>query len=139
VLENGVIYGLSNGLLNEFAKVNHGKRRLEKILQQVISKNLNCQDLSEEVLIQECIELLKDSTTFDETDIPARAFDPELEKLLFPICLDYLHLPHTGPYSTRTHTILLVDNDRHATFIEINRYNDQLEPCESIQRFNLDL
>jgi uncharacterized protein with NRDE domain len=90
-------------------------------------------------LIHECIDLLKDTTTFDESHIPPRAFDPEFEKLLFPICLDYLHFPHTGPYSTRSHTVLLVDDDRHATFIEINRYDDQLQLNESIQRFSLDL
>jgi uncharacterized protein with NRDE domain len=35
ILEKGVIYGLSNGLLDEFAKVNHGKMRLQEILGQV--------------------------------------------------------------------------------------------------------
>ncbi len=48
-------------------------------------------------------------------------FDYDLERRLAPICIDRERLP-LGNYGTKTHTIILVDNQDRVEFIEVDRY-----------------
>jgi uncharacterized protein with NRDE domain len=95
------IYGLSNHLLDTpWPKIERGKRFFAKVLAET--------ELSTEDLFQ----LLQDRTAAKDESLPNTGVGQEWERLLSPIFI-------AGPaYGTRSSTIILLDGNGRATFME---------------------
>ena len=68
-------------------------------------------------------------------------YDYDLEKQLSPICIDKERCQLLD-YATRTHTIVLVDQQNQVTFIEEDRYierDDLFVLEEDRKRFDFEL
>jgi uncharacterized protein with NRDE domain len=97
------IHGLSNHLLNTpWPKVERGKQSLARLLE--------AGSFSEEDLFA----ILADSTKAPDEQLPDTGVGLELERLLSSIFIT------SERYGTRSSTILLVDQDFQATFVERN-------------------
>jgi uncharacterized protein with NRDE domain len=95
------IYGLSNHLLDTpWPKIERGKKAFGKVLAET--------DLSTEDLFQ----LLQDRTVAKDESLPDTGVGLEWERLLSPI---FITSPH---YGTRSSTIILLDGNGRATFME---------------------
>lgn len=95
------LYGLSNAVLDTpWPKVERGKERLETLLQ------------SEEVDVEALMNLLYDQHKAPDAALPDTGIGNEWERLLSSIFIE------SENYGTRASTILLIDQDDHATFIE---------------------
>ncbi|KND04635.1 uncharacterized protein SPPG_00352 [Spizellomyces punctatus DAOM BR117] len=116
LLKKGVIYGMSNGVLMEkrsdWPKVERGKELLEHLLSNPPDDH--------ETLINSLLDVLRDKTTYPDSDLPSNMFNYDLERSLCPICIDRHRAK--GGYGTRTHTVLLVDNENRGRFVEVDRY-----------------
>lgn len=99
-LEPG-IYGLSNDLLDTpWPKVVRGKEALERLLAE------------EDVSPEDLFDLLADRTQGPDEELPDTGVGLEWERRLSSIFIE------SERYGTRSSTILLVDQDLQATFIE---------------------
>ena len=99
-IEPGV-HGLSNHLLNTpWPKVVRGKEALARALEQ------------EKVSREELFAILADSTKAPDEQLPDTGVGLELERLLSSIFIS------SERYGTRSSTILLVDRQHQATFVE---------------------
>lgn len=97
------IHGLSNALLNTpWPKVMRGKEALGRLL---AAGDFSTEDL---------FAILSDRTKARDEELPDTGVGLELERLLSSIFIQ------SERYGTRSSTLLLVDSDRQATFIERN-------------------
>ena len=96
------IYGLSNHLLNtRWPKVERGKKALEALL-------LNEERPSSEAIF----DILKDKSRADDELLPDTGVGLEWERILSAIFI-------IGPgYGTRSSTVLMIDREDNATFVE---------------------
>ncbi len=96
------IHGLSNHLLDtDWPKVRHGKNTLAEILAP-----------GKEPDVEEIFTLLADRSLPDDSLLPDTGVGLETERLLAPLFI-------TGPtYGTRSSSILLINHDAEATFVE---------------------
>jgi len=115
-LEKG-IYGLSNHLLDTpWPKVVRGKEALARLLE------------ADDFTAEELFAILADPTRAPDRELPDTGVGLEIERLLSSIFIaDEL-------YGTRSSTVLLVDRDRQATFIE--RSFDGGARRDTIQHFD---
>ena len=96
------IYGLSNHYLDTpWPKVKRGKQMLESI----ISSQVN---FSSDAIL----ELLSDSKSAPDSELPDTGIGPEWEKRLSPVFIK------TPIYGTRSSTVLIIDQKNQVTFIE---------------------
>ncbi|KAJ3183857.1 hypothetical protein HDU87_005973 [Geranomyces variabilis] len=118
-LTPGVVYGLSNGVLvdgaSDWPKVERGKR----LLQEVLAEEENTANTH--ALITQLLTLLADKTTYPDDALPTNMYSHALEQALCPICVDRERTPN-AQYGTRLHTVMLVDNENHGWFVEVDRY-----------------
>jgi uncharacterized protein with NRDE domain len=105
------LYGLSNSLLNTpWSKVERGKQRLGAILSQTGGP-----------LPEDLFSILKDQTRPEDRQLPDTGIGLEWERILSSMFI-------TSPvYGTRSSSLLLVDRQRRATFME-RTYNGGHEP-----------
>jgi len=96
------IHGLSNHLLDTpWPKVSQGKKALAKILAH-----------GKDPAVEEIFALLADRSIPDDSYLPDTGVGLETERLLAPLFI-------SGPtYGTRSSSILLIDQDAEATFLE---------------------
>lgn len=95
------IYGLSNHLLDTpWPKVKRAKSEMESIIQE---ETINEEDL---------FKLLENDTRAPDHELPETGIPKEWEQAVSPIFIK------TDTYGTRCSTVLLVDKNMHATFIE---------------------
>lgn len=100
ILEPG-IHGLSNRLLDTpWPKVVRGKKALEQAL------------LAADPDLEELFAILSDRTHPPDEELPDTGVGLELERLLSPIFIE------SERYGTRSCTVLLVDKDGEARFVE---------------------
>ncbi|KAJ3013124.1 UNVERIFIED_CONTAM: hypothetical protein HDU68_000866 [Siphonaria sp. JEL0065] len=139
-LEDGVVYGLSNGrdlvTGREWWKVKTGVASMEKVLKQWKEPDMEAvQELEEmleesnpeekpeavpvskdqmNALVESLLDILRDNS---HPSTPPATPQTPLETMLMPICIDQ----HNG-YGTRTHTVLVVDEEWNAQMTEVDRY-----------------
>lgn len=118
------IYGLSNASLDTpWPKVRRGKEMFEHIIQQ---KAENAEDLHEELL-----NLLSDSQTAADEELPDTGVPPEMEKKLSAMCI------RMEEYGTRSSAVVTIDKKGNVRFTE-KRFglgDDE----EGISRFQFDM
>uniref|UniRef100_A0A0K0EJV7 Transport and Golgi organization protein 2 n=1 Tax=Strongyloides stercoralis TaxID=6248 RepID=A0A0K0EJV7_STRER len=108
-------------------------------LDESYEKVENSFNVSENDIIEECLKILKD----DEKCIP----DPVMERLsehkpITPFCSIFIPAEASIRYGTRTHTIVIVDNNDKVTFFEttaenINSNLDTMKWIENKYTFQL--
>ena len=111
-LASNTVYGMSNGNFldsKNWPKVDLGKSLFLKAIQE--SK-------TQHELYTQLLDLLQNKTVFPDDQLPS-IFDVELERKLSSICIDS---DTESNYGTRTHTIIIVDNDHQVLFSEVDRY-----------------
>jgi uncharacterized protein with NRDE domain len=107
------VHGLSNHLLNTpWPKVVRGKEALARLLEQ--------EELSREALFA----ILADRSKAPDEQLPDTGVGLELERLLSSIFIT------SERYGTRSSTILLVDRQRQAIFVERSFEGDQARDTE---------
>ncbi|CEF65814.1 Transport and Golgi organization protein 2 homolog [Strongyloides ratti] len=132
------IYGIGNSGLDEsYKKVSKGKELFSKFINDKIKKDSF--NLSEDDIINECLQILKDN----QKCLP----DPIMEKLLeyqpiTPFSSLFIAPEPSIRYGTRTHTVIIVDNNDRVTFFEttagnINSNLDDIKWIESKYTFQL--
>ena len=95
-------HGLCNHFLNTpWPKVTKGKCMLKE---SIVGKD--------EIDINELFVLLSDTEEADDADLPNTGVSIELERKLSPLFIK------TPDYGTRSATVLIVDKNNHATFVE---------------------
>ncbi|KAJ3022074.1 hypothetical protein HKX48_007114 [Thoreauomyces humboldtii] len=121
-LRDGVVYGMSNGVLMEvesdWPKVERGKKLLQDALNKIGDQSSN---RDEEAFLDKLLEILGDKTVYSAESLPRNMYSAELEMALCPICIDRERTPG-AVYGTRLHTIMMVDHDGRGRFVEVNRY-----------------
>jgi uncharacterized protein with NRDE domain len=96
------VHGLSNHLLNtEWPKVERGKKKLQRLLQQ-----------ESELDAERLLEALHDTETPEDERLPDTGVGLAGERLLSPMFIE------GDNYGTRSSTVLLVDASHHVTFVE---------------------
>jgi uncharacterized protein with NRDE domain len=96
---NAGIFGLSNHLLDtDWHKVKSGKSKLKNTLNDISNDNL--------------LEILADKTSAKDEDLPNTGVGIERERILSPIFIE------TPIYGTRCSSVLLIDYENNAEFIE---------------------
>ena len=96
------VYGLSNHLLDSsWPKVEQGKRALAALVAR-----------GEKIEPDALFALLFDQTQAADDALPSTGVGLELERALSPLFI------RTPVYGTRSSTVLLIDREEHATFIE---------------------
>ncbi len=120
-LETG-IYGLSNHLIDtDWFKVRESKKAFNEILGKEVL-NLNS-----------FFSLLTDQRNADKNDLPDTGVGKEFEKILSPAFI-------TSPvYGTRCSTLILVDREKHVTFIERTYKQSPVVFDEKEYEFKIDL
>jgi len=99
-LDSG-IYGISNALLNTpWQKVEKSKDYLEKLINQP------------EIHPWEVLNILNDTTTAKDDELPDTGVGVELERQLSPVFIK------TEKYGTRCSTVVMVDKKNNVKFIE---------------------
>lgn len=99
-VDNG-LHSLSNHHLDTpWPKVIKGKTGLEKIVD------------SEEADVEDLFRLLRDDDTAENKDLPDTGLSKEIEKNLSPLFINM------DKYGTRCSTVILIDQDDNATFVE---------------------
>ena len=118
------IYGLSNASLDTpWPKVRRGK----KMFEQVIDQNAE----SVEKLHEELLNILSDSQTAEDKELPDTGVPPEMEKQLSAMCI------RMDEYGTRSSAVVTVDSEGKVNFTE-KRYG--LGDDEAgISRFEFDV
>lgn len=95
------IHGVSNHLMNTpWPKVVRGKQALAQVLAR------------DEVPAEALFAILSDPSRAPDEQLPDTGVGLDMERLLSSIFIK------SERYGTRSSTLLLVDNDRHATFVE---------------------
>ncbi|KAI8374432.1 NRDE protein-domain-containing protein [Radiomyces spectabilis] len=116
-LQKNVVYGLSNSVLDvPWPKVEEGRQKLESILEK-------CAD-NEDQLIESLFTLLSTTKPLPDTS----NLELVLEEMKQRICIPKFSNSDFGnatEYATRTSTVILVDHDGHAVFVERQRYDEQ--------------
>ena len=114
-LSPSTIYGISNGVLSnaypnttEWDKVSRGKQLFKNVLENTNDKTS---------LIDGLLNVLTDVF---ENNVPLNMFDYDLERKLTSIFVDVERF--NGEYGTRTHSIILIDQDDLVTYVEVNKY-----------------
>lgn len=103
------IYGLSNHLLDTpWPKVATGKMVLKTIV-----------DRHEDITPNSLFNILDDKTIPPDEMLPDTGIGLEMER---PLSSTFIEIPHKN-YGTRFQTVILVDNDMHAVFMERSRDN----------------
>ncbi|ORY93310.1 hypothetical protein BCR43DRAFT_496692 [Syncephalastrum racemosum] len=111
--------GLSNTVLTKpWEKVMRGTSLLDNILHDHQQRNGTEADLVEDLFAM--LGLTSEFT--DTTDV-----EKMLEESKERICLPKFTL-YTGPYATRTSTVILVSHDGHVTFVERDRFQSSGSP-----------
>jgi uncharacterized protein with NRDE domain len=96
---NSGIFGLSNHLLDtDWHKVRSGKLKIKNALNNFSTDNL--------------LEILADKTPANDEDLPNTGVGIERERILSPIFIE------TPIYGTRCSTVLSVENNNKAEFVE---------------------
>jgi uncharacterized protein with NRDE domain len=109
-------YGISNRLLNTpWPKVDRSKERLADLLAK-----------HETPSPEGLFELLSDRSMAPDDALPETGVGIEWERILSPI---YILSP---TYGTRSSTVILIDKDDHASFID-RTFNSRPEPIASVQ------
>ena len=106
------IYGLSNHLLDmPWPKIQCGKQYLSEIISE------------DELSPQSIFKILADHTQAADQDLPTTGVGIELERVLSPLFIS------SPSYGTRSSTILFIDKDGKATFVErtFRPHSDQWE------------
>ena len=99
-LESG-IHGISNEILNTpWPKVEKSKRQLENLIEQ---KNIHPWEI---------LNLLDDTTTAKDDELPDTGVGLEMERMLSPIFIK------SEKYGTRSSTIITVDMQNNVRFVE---------------------
>lgn len=107
-VDNG-LHSLSNHHLDTpWPKVIKGKTGLEKIMD------------SEEADVEDLFRLLRDDDTAENKDLPDTGLSKEIEKNLSPLFINM------DKYGTRCSTVILIDQDDNATFVERTYLEGQL-------------
>lgn len=97
------VYGLSNASLGaSWPKTIKGRRRLKEILEEDASR----------VSFQKLFELLADRERADDAELPDTGVGLEYERLLSSLFI------HSENYGTRASTVLTIDRDGQAEFLE---------------------
>jgi len=95
------IYGLSNALLNTpWPKVEKSKLYLKKLIEQ------------QEVHPWEVLNIISDTAFAKDEDLPDTGVGLELERMLSPV------FTKSEKYGTRCSTVVMVDKDNNAKFVE---------------------
>lgn len=98
---NKGIYGISNALLDTpWPKVEKSKYRLKNLLEQGT------------IIQEELLNLLSDTTTANDEELPETGISLELEKMLSAV------FTKSGKYGTRCSTAVMIDNDNNVNFAE---------------------
>jgi uncharacterized protein with NRDE domain len=114
ILEPG-IHGLSNHLLDSpWPKVNQGKDALKRLV-----------DLGKNIKPDALFDILSERTIAPDDLLPDTGVGIELERLMSPIYIS------TPTYGTRSSTIILIDRNGEATFIE-KTFNGQQEKAKCV-------
>jgi len=99
-IESG-IHGISNAILDTpWPKVEKGKRHLQNLIQR------------EEIHAFEVIDILKNSTSAKDDELPETGVGLEMERMLSPIFI------RSEKYGTRCSSVVMVDNDNNVKFVE---------------------
>lgn len=114
-VDNG-LHSLSNHHLDTpWPKVIKGKTGLEKIVD------------SEEADVEDLFRLLRDDDTAENKDLPDTGLSKEIEKNLSPLFINM------DKYGTRCSTVILIDQDDNATFVERTYLEGQLKGEEKFE------
>lgn len=114
-VDNG-LHSLSNHHLDTpWPKVIKGKTGLEKIMD------------SEDSDIEDLFRLLRDDDTAENKDLPDTGLSKEIEKNLSPLFINM------DKYGTRCSTVILIDQDDNATFVERTYLEGQLKGEEKFE------
>ncbi|ORX47914.1 hypothetical protein BCR36DRAFT_294648 [Piromyces finnis] len=117
-LKKNTVYGMSNGSLNTYwKKVERGK----KLFKRAVENHTDLNDLCHKLL-----NVLSDKKDIPMDKLPKTAFEPKLEKCCAPICIEKERFNNTiyeNDYATKTHTVIVIDNNDHVTFIEQDQYD----------------
>lgn len=106
------VHGLSNATLNTpWPKVRKGKQMLNDYT-----------STSEKIDKDQLFQIISDSETAPDEELPNTGVGMELERMLSPLFI------RTADYGTRSSTVLLIDQNHHVTFVE--RVYDQGESKE---------
>ncbi|KAL2919542.1 UV-damaged DNA-binding protein rad7 [Polyrhizophydium stewartii] len=160
-LEPGHVYGLSNGELlldNEtWPKVIKGKELFAQALSEarcsapacirtpsrltasgcadtVMAPHTHTQATSVRDLLDRLLAMLARSEPFPQDQLPPNMFNYDLEAALSPICIERERLPARN-YATRTHTVIIVDNNDRVLFAEMDRFRHVPDAAHPDQRF----
>ncbi|KAJ3109828.1 hypothetical protein HDU97_000058 [Phlyctochytrium planicorne] len=117
-LEPGMLYAITNGTLEggeTWPKALHGKRLVQTLLDD---------NVKDDELIERLLTVLRDATLFADDQLPPN-YSLELERLCAPICIHQER--STFEYGTRTHSVIVVDADSKARFVEVDRYQEKEE------------
>ena len=117
------LYGLSNHLLDTpWPKVTRGKERMARLLAA------REKDFDSDALFR----LLEDRHTPSDNSLPSTGVGLEWERTLSPIFIS------SPTYGTRSSTVLLIDQEDRATFVE-RTFNAHPKPISSVKHsFKLD-
>ncbi len=114
-VDNG-LHSLSNHHLDTpWPKVIKGKTGLEKFMD------------SEDSDIEDLFRLLRDDDTAENKDLPDTGLSKEIEKNLSPLFINM------DKYGTRCSTVILIDQDDNATFVERTYLEGQLKGEEKFE------
>jgi len=117
-LDKNTVYGISNGSLNTYwKKIERGK----KLFARAIESHTDLNDL-----VHKLLNVLSDKKDVPMDKLPKTAFEPKLEKCCAPICIEKERFNGTmfeNDYATRTHTVMIIDNNNHVTFVEQDQYD----------------
>jgi uncharacterized protein with NRDE domain len=120
-LSSGV-YGVSNHLLDtSWPKVVRGKARFEELL------------AADAVTIEALLELLADRTPAEPEALPDTGVGGEWERVLSPIFIE------SPAYGTRAATVVLIDRQGQATFVERTFVSGPEAGAPVTRRFDFEL
>ncbi|KAJ3069412.1 hypothetical protein HDU98_007495 [Podochytrium sp. JEL0797] len=142
-LSESTIYGLSNGTLvsgREWYKVKRGVASMEQVLmsqsrelslerevllEKAIEDSNSCDENeprdgmaardARDALVEALLDILRDTT--NPTPPPPSPNCTSIDKFVLPICIDQFNA-----YGTRTHTVLVINQQWQAKLVEIDRY-----------------
>lgn len=117
-LNKNTVYGMSNGSLNTYwKKIERGK----KLFARAVESHTDLNDL-----VHKLLNVLSDKKDVPLDKLPKTAFEPKLEKCCAPICIEKERFNGTifeNDYATRTHTVIVIDNENRVTFVEQDQYD----------------
>jgi len=98
-------------------KIERGK----KLFKRAVESHTDLNDL-----VHKLLDVLSDKKDVPMNKLPKTAFEPKLEKCCAPICIEKERFNGTifeNDYATRTHTVIVIDNNNHVTFVEQDQYD----------------